>query len=65
LGGVTVSKKYIKPLIQNAGIKSIPVEKIWNFRKTKDGLTEIWLKPIISCTPIEELQDEMARAKQW
>jgi len=63
LGGVAVSKKYLRTFVQNEGDKNIPMDQIWNFRKTEDGHTEIWLKPIISCAPIQELQDAMARRK--
>lgn len=57
--------KYIRPLVVGAGIKKIPTDKIAGMRKTKDGHTEIWLKPILCATPLQELEDELARVKSW
>ena len=57
--------KCIKPYVLAQGIKSIPANDILEIRKNKDGYTEIWTKPILSATPVEELQDELARVKEW
>tara|TARA_R110002020_G_scaffold184477_2_gene381459 strand:+ start:1066 stop:1242 length:177 start_codon:yes stop_codon:yes gene_type:complete len=57
--------KYLKPYVISHGKKNIPISDVLEIRKNKDGVTEIWTKPILSTTSVRELQDELARKKQW
>mgnify|MGYP003128861299 FL=1 len=57
--------KTLKPYVLGQGLKSVPINDVLEIRKNKDGYTEIWTKPILCATPVDELQDELARKKQW
>ena len=57
--------KTIKPYVLAKGIRDIPIQDVLEIRQNKDGYTEIWTKPILTTTSVRELQDEIARKKQW